>query len=215
MDPLIITLLKGFVFGITMAIIPGPIFFLIIQRTLSDGALTGLLCSLGAITADVVYALLAAVGLTIFTHYVIAYQPIIVLVGGLFLLYLGVTTYIRRIDPLAKKVVTKGGGLQAWFSTFLLTLTNPIAIISYTILFAGLNVASNSLTSSLALVFGVIIGALLVTISLIGLIACFRRKFSLNTLLLINKIAGVLLIGFGIAAVGRGLMPLIYRVAAL
>src|SRR5271168_167913 len=100
MDILIIALLKGLVFGFTMAIIPGPIFFLIIQRTLNDGALIGFLCGLGAVTADVVYALIAAVGLTIVMQYLLTYQPIIVLLGGIFLLYLGTKTYFSPVKPL-------------------------------------------------------------------------------------------------------------------
>lgn len=209
MNLLIIALIKGLVFGITMAIIPGPIFFLIIQRSLSDGIITGFLCGLGAITADALYALTAAIGLTIVAHYLLAYQSIIVLFGGLFLLYLGFTTYNRRIEPLAEKVISKNRGLSAWFSTFLLTLTNPVTIISYTVIFAGLDVTSASLATSLALVFGVILGALLVVMVLIGFLAYFRGKISLYTLSVINKIAGVLLTCFGIAAVGRGLISVI------
>ncbi|MBY0353271.1 LysE family transporter [Candidatus Babeliales bacterium] len=211
MNPLIIALFKGLVFGITMAIIPGPIFFLIIQRTLNDGVLTGLLCGLGAMTADVFYALIAAVGLTVVAHYLLAYQPIIVLLGGLFLLYLGITTYTNHVKPFTEKVIAKGNGFNAWFSTFLLTLTNPVTIISYTMMFAGLDVASQSLTSSLTLIFGVIVGALLVVLVLIGLLTYFHQKISLRTLSLINKTAGVLLTGFGIAAVGRGLVSLLSR----
>ncbi len=211
MDIPMLGLLKGIVFGISMAIIPGPIFFLIIQRTLNDGAFVGLLCGLGAITADCLYALIAVAGLTIIAHYLLAYQSLIVLLGGLFLIYLGITTYIRHIEPLNENVITTSGKFHAWFSTFLLTLTNPVTIISYTVIFGGLDVASNTLASSLALVFGVIIGALLVVVCLLGTLTYFRRQISLHTLSLINKVAGVLLTCFGIAAVGRELIALASR----
>jgi len=202
--------LKGLVFGFTMAAIPGPIFFLIIQRTLTNGPLAGLFCGLGAVTADTVYALVAVLGLSFVMQLLISYQMWLMLVGGLFLLYLGVSTF-RRTITTSTQVLQDKNLVSLWLSTFLLTLTNPVTIISYCVLFAGLGIgaADNMLISTLTLVSGVIVGALSVVIMLISFLSYFGKNLSPYALKLINKTAGVLLVGFGTAACVRSLKALL------
>lgn len=208
MNSIVVALLKGMALGFTMAAIPGPIMFLIIQRTLNDGALIGFLCGLGAVTADAFYALVAAIGLTMISYYLLTFQPYIVATGGIFLLYLGATTYLRTVTSLNTNVGKNHNAFQAWFSTFLLTLTNPVTIVTYSIIFAGFDAGSNSLVSSLAIVLGVILGALTIPIIIISVLSYFHQQISLRTLTLINKIAGILLTFFGVAAIVRSMMIL-------
>lgn len=190
----------------TMAIIPGPIFFLIVQRTLNNGPLIGLLCGLGAACADTVYALVAALGLTLISQFLLDYQSVISIAGGIFLIYLGITTFLRRVMYTRASDVQKNGLFNAWLSTFLLTLTNPVTIISYTVMFAGLGVGTASLLASLGLVAGVILGAFSIVVLLVGFLQYFSKKLAPEMLLVVNKIAGVILIGFGIMAIVRGLV---------
>jgi threonine/homoserine/homoserine lactone efflux protein len=207
MSLLLSLFIKGLVFGVTMAAIPGPIFFLIVQRTLADGALTGLACALGAVTADTVYALLAVIGLACVAQFLIVYQSWLTLVGGFFLLYLGISTYRRKL--VLKTVALDDTRLTAaWFSTFLLTLTNPVTIISYSIIFAGLGLvgtAESNYLSSLSLIGGVILGASSVAALLVTFVSSFRQQLSPYALNIINKTASIVLIGFGLAALIQGL----------
>ncbi len=206
MNGIVAAFIKGILFGMTMAIIPGPIFFLIVQRTLNDGPLVGLLCGLGAASADTVYALIAALGLTLISQFLLDYQAIISILGGIFLLYLGLKTYMRRVMYTRAADVQKKGLFNAWLSTFLLTLTNPVTIISYTVMFAGLGVGTASLLVSLSLVSGVILGAFSIVVLLVGFLQYFTKKVTPEMLLIVNKIAGFILIGFGIMAILRGLL---------
>ena len=204
---LLLAFLKGLAFGITMAAIPGPIFFLIIQRTLADGALTGLVCGLGAITADTAYALIAAIGLSFIMQFLTTYQTWITFAGGLFLLYLGITTSYRK--PTYQSAVVQNNKLiTAWFSTFLLTLTNPVTVISYCIIFAGLGIDTvhHNRGAIFCLVAGVITGAASVVIILVSFLSYFRQKLSTSTIRTINKGAGIILIVFGIIAILQSVM---------
>ncbi len=206
MHILLFAFLKGLVFGITMAAIPGPIFFLIIQRTLSDGARIGLACGLGAITADTVYALIAAIGLSFIMQFLITYQILITSAGGLFLLYLGITTMYRK-PSYQTTVVQNNKLITAWFSTFLLTLTNPVTVISYCIIFAGLGIdaVQHNRGAIFSLVAGLITGAACVVLVLVGSLLYFRQKLSTSTIRTINKAAGIILIVFGITAILRSI----------
>jgi len=206
MHTLLYTFLKGLAFGATMAAIPGPILFLIIQRTLAEGALIGAFCSLGAVTAEALYATVAAIGFSYLMQFLIGYQYIFTGIGGAFLIYLGITTYARTL--VFQTVRVQGKGLAAaWSSTFLLLLTNPVTIISYSMIFAGLGIDGQSAAGSTiaALVIGVILGAASLVGSLILFLHFCRKRLSVATLNLVNKIAGILLIGFGIAALLRTL----------
>ncbi len=201
---ILFTFWQGLAFGFTMAAIPGPITFLIVQRTLAEGPLTGFCCALGAITADFIYALVAAIGLTFVMQFLMSYQVALAMLGGLFIIYLGLRTFFRNIT-IQTVTVTDTRLFTAWLSTMLLTLANPVTIVSYCVIFAGLGIdTSNSVHAIISLLCGVILGALVVEVTLIGALSVFRKKVSQPFLRYISKGAGIVLVGFGIAALIRG-----------
>lgn len=197
-------LLKGVVFGVAMAAAPGPIFFLIIQRTLAEGALVGFLCALGAVFADAIYASIAAIGLTFIMQFLIAYQSILAMLGGLFLIYLGIGTLFKRVT-LNSVEVSDTSYFGALLSTLFLTLANPVTMISYCVMFSALGVGvEEEIGASISLVGGVILGALSVVVLLIIFLSLFRKKMTVRALNIINKVAAVILISFGIVALAQG-----------
>lgn len=195
---------KGIAFGIMMAAVPGPVFFIIVQRTLADGLLIGFLCALGAITADTTYALLAALGMGLIMEFFTDHQVILSLAGGIFLIYLGIRMFLRKITLQTTNVQNTNVG-QSWFSIFLLTLANPVTVVAYCIIFAsmGLNVAHCTVFSTLILVAGVFTGAALIMLTLLGLMQIFKKKISQKALIIINKATAVLLMIFGLIALTR------------
>ena len=171
--------LRGAILGFSIAAPVGPIGVLCIRRTLAAGRWPGFLCGLGAASADAVYGLLAALGMSFvggrWMH----------LAGGLFLCYLGVRLFLSR--PAAGEV---SGGFAA---TFALTLANPMTILSFAAMFAGLRTSSPAL-----LVAGVFAGSctwwllLSTAASLLHLDAAKMRW--------VNRASGVLVAGFGLVA---------------
>lgn len=205
MHMLVSTFLQGLAFGFTMAAIPGPIFFLIVQRTLAEGPFTGFCCGLGAATADLIYALIAAIGLTFIMQFLLSYQVALAILGGFFIIYLGIRTFFRNVT-IRTVHITDTRLFTAWLSTMLLTLANPVTIVSYCVIFAGLGIATgNSLNATISLLLGVIAGALSMVIMLVGSLSFFRKKVSQKVLTVVSKVAGIILVGFGIAAIIRGL----------
>ena len=90
----------------------------------------------------------------------------------------------------------------AYASTFLLTLTNPLTILSFAAIFAGIGVgsASKSFLSAAIVVLGVFSGSTLWWIILTGIISLLRKKMDAQWLLWINKISGAIITLFGIGA---------------
>lgn len=223
---------RGVVIGFSIAAPVGPIGVLCIRRTLAEGRASGLLTGLGAATADAVYGAIAALGLTALTDALVGGQSWIRLIGGVFLLYLGVRTFVakqakRPAEVSAPGVGAREGGtsamvrgvsgsdrdahgpsgaglLGAFASTFLLTLTNPVTILSFVAVFAalGLGTAYPEPVSAAGLVLGVFVGSALWWLTLSGAVSLLRGRFDARGLRWVNRVSGATIAAFGLAAIG-------------
>jgi len=194
-------LLKGLVIGFSIAAPVGPIGVLCIRRTLAEGRVSGLVSGLGAATADAIYGAVAGFGLTLISNILIGQQVSLRLVGGVFLCYLGAKTFLAK--PAEQPASGKGNGLVgAYASTLLLTLTNPMTILSFAAIFAGLGLATagGNYTSAGILVLGVFAGSALWWLILSSGVGVFRKRFNPRGLRGINWIAGTIITGFGLFA---------------
>jgi threonine/homoserine/homoserine lactone efflux protein len=192
---------RGLVIGFSIAAPVGPIGVLCIRRTLADGQIAGLVSGLGAATADAFYGCVAGFGLTFISSLLIDQQMWMRLFGGLFLLYLGIKTLLSR--PAEQAAKTTGNGLlSAYASTFLLTVTNPLTILSFAAIFAGLGLTNTtgSYASALILVLGVFLGSASWWLLLSGGVGLFRDKFNTQGMVWVNRISGLIIIAFGAVA---------------
>lgn len=194
-------LLKGILLGFSIAAPVGPIGVLCIRKTLQFGRLSGLFSGLGAAFADSIYAVIAAFGLTVISNFLLAGQFWFRLIGGVFLLYLGWKTFVAKPASETKNV-SHTTLLNDFVSTFFLTITNPMTILSFLAVFAGLglsNVNGDYFQAS-ALVLGVFLGSAAWWLLLSEGITLFRKKVSQKVMTWINRIAGLIILAFGFAA---------------
>ena len=194
-------LFRGIVIGFSIAAPVGPIGVLCIRRTLAEGRLSGLVSGLGAATADAIYGCIAGFGLTFISNIFVQQQVWFRLIGGVFLCYLGLKTLLTK--PTEQAAPAEGKGLVgAYASTFFLTLTNPLTILSFAAVFAGLGVAdaSRSYVSASVLVLGVFTGSALWWLVLSGSVGLFRTRFNPRGLHWVNRISGLIITGFGLFA---------------
>lgn len=191
---------RGLVMGFSIAAPVGPIGVLCIRRTLAEGRAHGLVSGLGAATADAFYGAIAALGLTVISNVLVAQQFWLRLVGGAFLLYLGVRTLLSRPAERPAQVSAAGGLLGSYVSTLFLTLTNPMTILSFMAVFAGLwpEGAEHSYAAGLVLVFGVFCGSALWWFLLSGGVSLFRTRLGNTALLWVNRISGSVILGFAL-----------------
>jgi len=201
--------IKGLLIGFSIAAPVGPIGILCIKRTITSGRLVGLVSGLGAATADAVYGFIAAFGLTFISSFLIDQQSWLRLLGGAFLCYLGVKTFITKPTEYSS-LSNELSLLNAYGSTFFLTLTNPLTILSFAAIFAGLgllDVDGNYLSATI-IVLGVFIGSACWWFLLSSGVSIFRTRFTSTGLLWVNRISGLIILGFGIAAVYTGLFSM-------
>ena len=192
---------RGLIIGFSIAAPVGPIGVLCIRRTLAEGRVAGLVSGLGAASADAVYGCVAAFGLTFVSDFLVGQTFWLGVVGGAFLCWLGVKTFLSK--PSGQAAPASGGGLSgAYASTFLLTLTNPMTILSFAAIFAGLGLASlrGDRASAGLLVLGVFLGSAAWWLLLSGGVGLFREKFGAGAMQWVNRISGGIITAFGILA---------------
>jgi threonine/homoserine/homoserine lactone efflux protein len=192
---------RGSLLGFSIAAPVGPIGLLCIQRTLAGGRARGLASGLGAAAADGVYGALAAFGLTAVSGALVAHADAIRVAGGLLLLALGARTFLAR--PATAAAAARGAGLAGAFaSTFALTLANPITILSFVAVFAGLGLGVGATTParSLALLAGVVGGSAAWWLLLSGMVDRLRERFDAHRMTWVNRASGAVLVAFGVTA---------------
>ena len=199
--------LRGLVIGFSIAAPVGPIGMLCIQRTLAEGRLSGFLSGLGAATADAFYGAVAAFGLTFLEKFLINQQTWLRLIGGVFLIWLGIRTILRKATRKTADI-NRTNPFGAYFSTVLLTLTNPMTIITFTAIFASINLDTGGTYGSAGLlVFGVFLGSAAWWLSLSLGIGLLRNRSNDQIIVWVNRLAGIIIIAFGIYSIGSSRIP--------
>jgi threonine/homoserine/homoserine lactone efflux protein len=192
---------RGLLIGLSIAMVVGPMSVLVIRRTLAEGRLAGLISGLGVAAGDTIYGALGGFGLTFITGFLINGQFWLRLVGGGFLIYLGLKTLVSR--PAEKAARAAGKDLPGYFiAMLLLTLTNPLTIISFAGIMAGLGIgsASGNYLSAAILVAGVTVGSASWWLILTTAISLFRNKITPGGMAWINRLSGLIILGFGLLA---------------
>jgi threonine/homoserine/homoserine lactone efflux protein len=161
--------------------------------------MVGFLSGLGAATADGLYGAIAGFGLTFLVNFIIGKQIWLRLIGGGLLCILGAKTFLSK--PAEQGASTEGSSLwNAYLSTFFLTLTNPMTILFFTAVFAGLGVGSTGDHYLLAgfLVLGVFIGSASWWLVLSNFTGILRGLLNVKSLQWLNRISGLIIMGFGL-----------------
>ncbi|HEX2928927.1 MAG TPA: LysE family transporter [Candidatus Binatia bacterium] len=192
-------LIEGILIGLVVAVPVGPLGLLCINRALSLGALCGLCSGLGVATADAIAAGIAALGITLVSDFLADHQFVLRLIGGSFLCYLGYKIY--RTEAVSKVAVNSVNGLlSAFATTFFLTLSNPVTILSFVAIYAGWHVPSlhGRYVSAATLTVGVFTGSALWWVALFIGLTTFHEKFNLKFLFWVHRVSGAVIAGFGI-----------------
>ena len=186
-------ILDGMIVGFSASVPLGPIGVLCIQRTLQRGRLSGFVSGLGAAFSDTIYAVIAGFSLSFIVTFIEEQFFWIQIFGAVILTLLGI--HIYRSNPakqLRKQRQGKSSYLQDFVSTFLFTISNPLAIFLFIAFFAGFGVVDpkSGIIGQLVLIAGVFLGAALWWFILTSIVGLFRQAVNLRRLFWINKIAG-------------------------
>jgi threonine/homoserine/homoserine lactone efflux protein len=206
---LLIALLKGVAIGIVIALPVGPVGVLCVRRTVFEGPTYGFISGVGAATADTIFGVIAAAGLTFLRDWLLSYQDWFGAAGGVFLVIVGVRTLL--VPPIERETVPLSGERRftAYFSTFALTITNPITILAFAAIFAKVGVAESAGIFTLGmLVLGVFAGSLVWWFGLSFGLFWLQRIAGSFHLAWLNRISGGILAVSGLGLLGAALKAL-------
>ncbi|MES2215551.1 MAG: LysE family transporter [Pseudomonadota bacterium] len=195
--------IKTWMIGIAIAAPVGPIGMLCIRKTLEFGLKGAILVGLGAALADSCYGLIAALGLSAISHFLLAKATPIKIVGGIFLLYLAYKE-IKHTSTSVVTLATNKTSTKLILEIFFLTLTNPMTILSFIGIFASISEGPTTSIQSLIMVLGIFAGSMSWWLILGSAITRIKHKLPEIWLSRIKYLSAFILAAFGIFAVMSG-----------
>jgi threonine efflux protein len=131
-----LVLIGVFAIFIPALILPGPDFVAVVRSSMTHGTRAGLLTTLGVSMGLCLYATLSLLGLSAI---LVKYQWLtwaVRVLGGAYLVYLGIRLLRARPQDIALDPSSRPPGKRAILFGFLVTLTNPKAIVLFASVFA-------------------------------------------------------------------------------
>ncbi|HEY7608658.1 MAG TPA: LysE family transporter [Alphaproteobacteria bacterium] len=196
----LILLIKGAVAGFIIAAPIGPVGFLCIQRTLSKGMPVGLAAGFGGAVADTIFGAVAAFGLTFIADFLLRHDTWMRLGGGVLLLILGLHGCLRKLEAMRPAPPSVRGAAGDSVSAFILTVTNPMTILTFSPVFlaVGAVVAQDDRPAAWTLILGVFAGSCLWWLILCALAELFRRRINAARVAIIQRISAGFILLFGV-----------------
>jgi threonine/homoserine/homoserine lactone efflux protein len=203
MDPILF--IKGAIAGFIIAAPVGPVGILCVQRTLGRSIIAGLIAGSGAAVADAIFGGVAAFGLTFIAEFLQRHDQILRFCGGVLLIGLGLHGFFQHPNPELAPAGFRGPAGDA-VSTFVLTITNPITILTFSPAFlaVGAVVAPDDRAGAGILILGVFAGSCLWWLVLCALTELLRRRLSKGRLRVIYRSSAIMILFFGAVVLVSG-----------
>ena len=197
-------LLKGILIGCAVSIPLGPMGILAVHRTLNKGRTSGFFSGMGIATADAIFALVAAIGLTFIINILNEQKILFQVLGGIIVLLIGFKIFSANpIKQLRAYRFRKGNPVKDFLSILLFALSNPLTILMFVAVFAGLKLSGDVayFGGAFFVVSGIFVGATLSWFFVSSIIAHYRKRFRLRAIFWFNKFAGGIIFIFGLVTI--------------
>jgi threonine/homoserine/homoserine lactone efflux protein len=195
--------IKGLLLGVSVSAPPGPNAMLMINRTIRKGRYSGFLTGIGMATADVLFAIIAGLGLSFIVSFINAETFYIKLIAGVVVAAIGIKLFIS--NPVADirhrmRGTTDNTPVQDFFSVFAMALTNPFSIFVFLTLFPGMNISftGSGFLVPLVIILGIFTGASAWWFLVTMMVGRFSRSLRLRNLVKLTRITGVVIIFIGL-----------------
>ncbi|NVJ65791.1 MAG: LysE family transporter [Gammaproteobacteria bacterium] len=194
-------LLKGFLLGLAISAPIGVIGLWCIERSINYGFRYGFATGFGAVVADMLFAVLAAIGFSQIIEPLIKDNPWPAMIGAAFIIYMGIQT-LRKASPNNAIQLSQNPSItKSFLSSFVLIMTHPAAILIFLGVFTGLGIELNEQTPWLTvgqLLIGMLLGGVSWWLFLSGLASYLGKKMTPTLMRKFNIVSGSMVMLFGL-----------------
>ncbi len=204
-------LFEGLLIGILVSLPIGPVGINIVHRTLSRGRRAGFMAALGAMTADLIFSLIAAAGITFIVSFIEEKVVLFRILGGVFVMAIGLKIF--REDPVSSyrspETPMRSRRMGDYLTTLLMVLSNPMTLLAYIAIFAGISFPTDIsfLKGPAVTIAGLLISAGAWWFSLTYYLDKFRTRVRLRFIFWFQRLAGILIMLFGFSLIVSLLVP--------
>jgi threonine/homoserine/homoserine lactone efflux protein len=192
--------LKAAFVGFAVAAPIGPIGILCMRQNLAHGFAMGIVCGIAVSLADGFYSFVAAMGANIMNTIIHDHKNWFYVLAGSLLIFIGYQIFTTTFSETSSHLKKKKQYLSAFVYTLFLTLASPMTTFLFIAAFTAAGVFKTTLSSLdiVNLVVGVSVGAMAWWTILAVLIRLIRKKLNFKAFLVINKISGFSIMGYGL-----------------
>ncbi len=200
---------EGFSVGLLLSVLVGPVFFALIQASLTNGFRNAAALATGILISDLIYVLVTFFGIKIIAGFE-SFELFLGLGGGLILIGFGLSSIFKK-----KTFRPNSGGIElprqkkrsAFAKGFGINGVNPFVLLFWISIASLVNLKESFTESDYFAYYGGILG----TVFIIDLLKAFIAKqlsplVTDRTLYWLNKLVGVLMIFYGLRMIWQTLV---------
>ncbi len=197
---------EGLLIGVLVSIPVGPVGIYIVIKSITKGRSSGLISGLGAVTADIIFSVVAAASVSLIIGFVEEKRIIFQFIGGLVVLAIGIKVFRDNpVKDVRHPVKSKGKHfIDDYVTVLLMVLANPITLLLYVGIFASIHFPSDKsfMAGPGLTIIGLVTAATTWWLLATYYLSKFGKKIRLRRILWFNKIAGLGITIFGIVVLG-------------
>ncbi|MFV0606057.1 MAG: LysE family translocator [Niabella sp.] len=197
-------LLKGLTLGLLLSIAVGPVLFSIIKHSINVGHKGGFAFVAGVSASDFTLAILSNVFTALFET-ISSHKQIIGITGSCFLIILGIyflffkKVKINEKGKAVEVVMRNRDYAKMFFSGFFMNILNPGVFIFW--LTASTTFINHTIQERIVLFLTCLLFVLAADIAKVMLAGKIRNRLTPHNIHIINRLNGIILIGFGVALI--------------
>jgi len=195
--------LKGITLGLLLSISVGPVLFSVIKQSLNNGHKGGMAFILGVSASDIALVLISNVFTQLFSN-LSSRRVEIGITGSIFLIVMGIYfLFFKKIKPATEGQTIlkfrKRDYAKIFFSGFFMNTLNPAVFIFW--LSTSTTFISHTIEQRLVIFITCLSLVFAGDFAKVMLAGKIRNRLTPHNIHIINKINGIILIGFGIALI--------------
>lgn len=197
-------LLKGITLGFLLSISVGPVIFSIIKQSLNNGHKGGMAFVLGVSASDITLVLISNVFTELFTS-ISSHRTQIGIAGSIFLIVMGIYFLFFKkvkVNEQGQQIILrfrKRDMAKIFLSGFFMNTLNPAIFIFW--ITTSTTFVSHSIQERIVIFTTCLLFVLSADIAKVMLAGKIRNRLTPHNIHNINRLNGIILVGFGIALI--------------